>query len=147
MKKPLVIGGLIAINTIISCTSVKDLPIAVNEAFARKFPNADNPKWDKENDDEWEAEFKLDGEEYSANFTNDGQWLETEHEVELSEVPQNIMAVLTDKYPDFKLKEIEISESAEGTFYEFEIKTNGSALEVAIDKTGKIAKTEEAEND
>jgi len=147
MKKPLVIAGLIAINSIISCTSVKDLPIAVNEAFARKFSNADNLKWEKENDDEWEAEFKLDGEEYSANFTNDGQWLETEHEVEQGKVPQNIKAVLTDKYPDFKLKETEISETAEGKFYEFELKTNGTLLEVAIDETGKIVKTEEAEND
>ncbi|MEH6408263.1 MAG: hypothetical protein V7767_13365, partial [Leeuwenhoekiella sp.] len=55
-----------------SCSSTKEIPNAVNEAFAKKFPNAKSVKWDKETETEWEAEFKMDGMEYSANFTDEG---------------------------------------------------------------------------
>ncbi|HQH42100.1 MAG TPA: hypothetical protein PK825_10175, partial [Bacteroidales bacterium] len=46
----------------------QNVPEAVKTAFAKQFPNATKVKWSKENDKEWEAEFKTDGKAYSANF-------------------------------------------------------------------------------
>ncbi len=58
-----------------------NVPIAVKEAFAKKFPAATNIKWGKENTSEYEAEFKLNGRSASANFLTDGSWVETDMEI------------------------------------------------------------------
>jgi len=75
---------IVGIATLQSCG--QSVPEKVKSAFAGKFPNASSVKWDKENDEEWEAEFKMDGKEYSANFTVDGNWKETEYEIKKSEI-------------------------------------------------------------
>ncbi|MEH6408262.1 MAG: hypothetical protein V7767_13360, partial [Leeuwenhoekiella sp.] len=76
--------------------------------------------------------------------------LETEQEVKTADVPQNVMNALKEKYADYEIEESEISETASGTVYEFEMEKGESKLEVAIDKTGKIVKSEkmtEEDND
>ena len=37
-----------------------------------KFQNATKVKWDQEEENEWEAEFKMNGDEMSASFDNAG---------------------------------------------------------------------------
>ena len=64
-----------------------DVPKAVADAFAKKFPAATNIKWGKENAKEYEAAFKLNGKSVSANFLTDGSWVETESEINTAELP------------------------------------------------------------
>ena len=128
-------------------TVKKEVPKVVKDAFAKKFPNAKSVSWDQENASEWEAEFKMDGMEYSANFDNQGTWKETEHEVKKSDVPQNVMASLKKEFSGYKIKESEISESSKGMVYEFEVKKSGEAMEVAIDKNGRIVNKESADEE
>ena len=63
---------LFAVITIFSLSASgqtdKDAPANVKAAFAKKFPAATKIKWGKENEKEWEAEFKMDG------FKVDGFW-------------------------------------------------------------------------
>ena len=58
---------------------------------------------------------------------------------------------LDTEFAGFKIDEAEISESAEGTFYEFELEKGKVEKEVTIDASGKVIKqensTEEGEND
>ena len=49
------------------------VPDAVQSAFKTKFPEATKVEWEKESTNEWEAEFKWNGNEYSANFNSAGQ--------------------------------------------------------------------------
>jgi len=128
-------------------TIKKDVPKVVKDAFAKKFPDAKSVSWDQEDQSEWEAEFKMDGMEYSANFDNQGTWKETEHEVKEGDVPQNVMAALKKEYSGYKIKESEISETGNGMVYEFMIKKSGKGMEVAIDKNGKIVSKEGADEE
>lgn len=143
MKKAIIGIALVFIALItFAFTSSDNAPEAVKKAFAKKFPTAKKVAWEKESDTEWEAEFKMDKVEYSANFLNDGTWQETEHEIKKSEIPQQVLSSLETNFPDFEIEEAEISEKAAGTFYEFEIEKVKTEWEVTLDATGKILKKE-----
>lgn len=130
-----------------ACANMQNVPDKVSKAFSQKFPNAQKVKWDKENNTEWEAEFKLNGEEYSANFSTDGVWKETEHEIEQSAIPVNVKQTLDTEFAGYDIEEAEISETAEGTLYEFELEKDKSEMEVAISPEGKVVKKEVKEED
>ncbi|PNW27512.1 PepSY-like domain-containing protein [Formosa algae] len=115
-------------------------PKKVTYAFELKFPKAKKVKWEKENDTEWEVEFKMNKTEYSANFLEDGTWTETEHEVNKRDIPAIVKSSLLSNFPGFKIEEAEISESKNGTVYEFEIEKDKEEIEVVIDVNGNIVK-------
>lgn len=131
------------------CSAGEKVPQKVKDAFAKKFPTAQSVKWDKESANEWEAEFKMNKMEYSANYTDDGIWKETEHEVAEKDVPAAVKKALADTYPGAKMEEIDMSETSSGTVYEFGIKKDGKEMEVVIDHMGKVMKHEmkKEEND
>jgi len=123
------------------------VPDAVQSAFKTKFPEATKVEWEKESADEWEAEFKWNGKEYSANFKSDGQWLETEYEIKKSEVPKSILAHLDAAYSDYDLEEVERVETADGWAYELEIEVNDEEWEVLVNEKGIIKQSQESEEE
>lgn len=148
MKTLKIILGAFLVTTMFAFTSAGDkAPQKVKEAFAKKFPTAKKVQWEKENATEWEAEFKLNKVEYSANFLEDGTWQETEHEIEKKDVPQNVMSALTATFPGYEVEEVELSEIPNGLVYEFEIENDETEMEVAINSNGKIVKQEKANED
>lgn len=148
MKKLKIILGTFLAFTMFAFASGDQVPQKVKDAFTKKFPTATKVKWDKENATEWEAEFKMDNTEYSANFLEDGTWKETEHAIDDKEIPKNVKSALMSAFPGYKIKESELSETKDVMLYEFEIKKGESEIEVALDKTGKVVKKEtKKEND
>ncbi len=125
----------------------QEAPAAVKNAFSQKFPAAKKVKWEKENANEWEAEFKMNGKEYSANFTANGDWAETEYEIKKSDIPANIKAILDANYTDYEIEEAEVAETPTGKSYEFEIEQGKEEFEVVIDAQGKITRKKEKEED
>lgn len=132
--------------SMVSCANAQDAPQIVKSAFSNKFPTAKSVKWSKESDDEWEAEFKMNGTEYSANFTPAGEWKETEHEIAMKDVPQTVQNALNTSFASYKVDEPEICETSEGMVYEFEMKKDGQKMEVAFDSQGKVVKKEMKED-
>src|SRR5438128_2594677 len=99
-------------------------PAAVQKAFEQKFPKATKVNWGKENATEWEAEFMLDGNELSANFSADGKWVETERKIKVSELPKAVAAAIQKQYPGWKISDAAKTESAkDGIFYEAQVKS------------------------
>jgi len=80
--------------------------------------------------------------EYSANFLEDGTWKETEHEVAEKDLPAPVKKALSDNFPGFKTEEMQMSETAAGTVYEFKIEKDETDMEVSIDASGKVTKQE-----
>lgn len=79
MKNVFFVIAVVAIFSLNACGQTsKDVPENIKTAFSQKFPNATKVKWDKENEKEWEAEFKMDGKECSVNFDNNGAILKEE---------------------------------------------------------------------
>jgi len=143
MKKLILV---LAAATLISVTAFaqngKDLPAKVKTSFEQKFSGAQKVKWGKENATEWEAEFTMNNKEYSANFNIDGTWLETEYKIGEKEIPAAVTKTLGKEFPGYKLLESEVSETAKGKVFEFEVQTGKTKMEVAINVDGTLIKKE-----
>lgn len=147
MKNLILVIAVVSIYSLTACAQTsKDIPEKVTTAFSQKFPDASKIKWGKENATEWEAEFKMNGKEYSANFNADGKWMETEYEISLSEIPVEVKTTLDNESKGYKIGESEVSETVDGKVYEFELKKGETKMEIAIDASGKVL-TKEAKGE
>lgn len=118
-----------------------EVPKAVQDAFIKKFPGATNVKWDKENRNEYEAEFILNGKTGSANFLADGSWMESELEINVPELPAVVATSIKTKYPGITiLKLYKIDNSKGELIYEAEIKTGNKKKEMLLKADGTIVK-------
>jgi hypothetical protein len=147
MKK-LYLVFILSLFGFIACNQAnKDVPQNVFSAFSQKFPGATKIKWDQENEKEWEAEFKMDGKDYSANFDHSGAWLETEYAISDEEIPAAVKTTLEKEFGAYNREESEISETKDGIMLEFGLKKDGEFIEVSIDMNGKTVKKEEVKEE
>ena len=79
-------------------------PEEVLKSFRQKFPQAGDVVWDKENAHEFEAEFKLDGQKYSANFNDKGDWLETESPSTYDQLPEKVKTAISSSYKNAEIE-------------------------------------------
>ena len=131
-------SALISVN--VNGQASKNVPANVKTAFSQKFSKATEVKWGKEGKTEWEAEFKMDGKSYSANFDNKGAWMETEYSITASEIPATVKSAIAKDYAGYKMKVSEISETKKGKVFDFELVKDKKNTEVAFDAIGKIIK-------
>ncbi|MGB7786043.1 MAG: PepSY-like domain-containing protein [Salinimicrobium sp.] len=131
----------------VGCAQKGNVSSNAKQAFEQKFPNARSVSWEKEHDGEWEAEFKLDGKKYSANFKENGTWLETESEIQENEVPAVVSGAMKAEFPAAKVNEVYKVERQDGISYEYEIKLNGKKQEVIFDSSGTMQKKKAEENE
>ncbi len=111
-------------------------PAAVKKAFEQKFPNVTKVKWGKETKTVFEAEFVFKGIKTSANFSQDGSWVETETQIKISELPNAVTNAINKDYPKSKILKAEKTESDK----------NGITYETLI-KSGKHKKAVEFKED
>lgn len=138
MKKVMMI---LAIVFIYSCSFAKTPPKAVSDAFIKKFPTATKVSWGVEGPKEWEAEFTLNGDKISANFGQDGTWLETEQEIKAANLPKAVSASVKMKYSDWKIAEADKTETAKhGTIYEVDLKKGLKTKSLAFKADGAEVK-------
>ena len=117
------------------------VPSTVKAAFAKKFPGAVAARWGKENAKEYEAEFKLDGKSASASFLTDGSWVETEMEINISELPAPAATAVKTKHPGATILKVYKIDNAKGDLtYEAEIKTGNKKQEMILKADGTIIK-------
>ena len=136
MQKILFLSAiLMAVTTGMQAANYKgNPPEVVVAAFQQKFQGATDVDWEQEKSGDWEAEFEQNGEEISASFSAAGQWLETESEIEVAELPAAVRTALTGK----KIKEAAKIIRANGmTVYEAEVKRKT----ILFDDQGKIMTT------
>lgn len=142
MKKVKILGtlglALLMSTGIYAFGHGEDAPKKVKDAFAKKFPTVKKVKWEMENETEWEAEFKMEGTEYSANFLEDGTWQETEHEINRKSIPSNVKTTLDTEFSGYTIEEAELTDTTKGSVYEFELEKGEEEMEVAIAINGKV---------
>jgi hypothetical protein len=106
-------------------------PAAVIKAFKAKFPEASQVKWSKENVHEYEADFKLNKQSYSANFNDKGAWLETESPTNFISLPQAVQeAINSSKINKATIKKLARIEKTNGKItYELAMKKGKKMVE------------------
>jgi len=99
---------------------------------------AEKVKWDMEEANEWEAEFKLNGKGTSASFYLAGKWLESETEIKSSELPAAVKAAIDKQFAGSKMGETALIETPDFNGYEIALKVKGKNVEVHATKDGKL---------
>ena len=121
-----------------------NVPVAVQQAFQKKFSHAEKVKWDQESPGEWEAEFKLNGTEMSASFDQNGTWIETEKKISKKELPEVVDRTVKKEFAEYK---IEAVEKPGFSGYEMEVEKGETTFEVVISNTGEIVNKKAEGND
>ncbi|MBS1537857.1 MAG: PepSY-like domain-containing protein [Bacteroidetes bacterium] len=137
MKKSISVAMALLLCVCATSFAQRKAPSAVTSAFNQKFSNATNVKWDKENPHEYEASFTWNGKKYSANFSDKGEWLETESEVTFAQLPDKVQQTFTTSHKGTKVNGVAKIETSKGTTkYEVEIKISGKTVEYFYDSNG-----------
>ncbi len=104
--------------SIAKCTA----PENIQKIFNAKFPTAQDVEWSKENSNEYEVEFEIDDQEYSANYSIAGEWLETESPISFDKLPQVVQDAFKNSHPSAEIEAVKMIENSAGKInYEVEI--------------------------
>ncbi len=137
MKKILLIKMILSSLFILACS--QNVPTMVKQSFSKKFPLADQVRWTKEDSATFEAEFKLNGKEMSANFDEKGIWFETEAEITEEQLPDTIKAALLIHFKDYIIQETTtVEEPGKSLKYEIGINKDKEKLEVIFTVDGQL---------
>ncbi|WP_188050839.1 PepSY-like domain-containing protein [Flavobacterium sp. GP15] len=139
--KNLILVAAMAMSTVgfAQTKDKKEVPKVVKEAFQKEYPNT-KVKWDVEKDG-FEAEFKMNGKEASADYDKAGHKLATEIEISKTEFPAKALTYIATTYPNKKIKETaKITDNKNVITYEAEVKIDGKDSDLIFDASGNFLK-------
>lgn len=83
--------------------------------------------------------YTLDGFNYTSYFDKAGNWLETELEIDKSELPEAISNTIAEKLNDYSIIDIELVKTADDQiFYEIDLKKGDKIYDILFNDSGKI---------
>ncbi len=135
----------IAIIIIAGCVNAQklkesDVPQAVLSKFKSLYSTVNNAEWGKENAD-YEAGFKINGEETSVVIDASGNMKETEVEIPVSQLSEAITDYCATNFKGYKISEAsKIIDSENITTYEAELKNGKDKFDALFDTQGKFVK-------
>ncbi len=135
MKKSIFLVAVLSI-ALFACGQTP--PKKVADRFTKMFPKDSKVSWDQEEENEWEAEFKVSGNEMSASFDNAGAWLETEKEIGTKDLPAAVTNTIKAKFAKAKIEEASKIESPDFTGYEVALENDETDIEVLVTANGKL---------
>ncbi len=121
-----------------------EIPDKVKSAFKNAYPNISKVKWDKENQNTYEAEFKQNNDAISVVFDKEGKILETEVSILISQLPKAIEPYIQKNYKKYKISEAAKITDSKGTVtFEAEIKSGEKKKDLMFDSNGDIINKKE----
>lgn len=109
MKKLLFAAGFLAmfsLSSTIAKAQIRKIPAEVTDAFSAKYPGATGVEW-KDRLSGFSAGYTLDAVDYTANFSNKGEWESTEHEIEQENLPEAVNDGFSkSKYTEWELLKV-----------------------------------------
>ncbi|MFA7043117.1 MAG: PepSY-like domain-containing protein [Bacteroidales bacterium] len=147
MKKVMFITllALISTNAIAQKNEEKEdqkvnAPTVVIKAFQKDYPKVTKVNWVTEGND-FEAEFKLNGKETSANYDKTGKRVETELEIKKEQLPANALCYIKKYFSTYKVLEaFKVTDAKNAVSYEVEISKIGKSLDLIFDAKGNFLK-------
>ncbi len=105
----------------------KNIPSLVLNAFNKQYIGATEIEWEKENEHTYEVTFIFKGADYSVNYDDTGNWLETEVDIIYSELPEKVRLTIEANENIKYIQEIAKIETAKGDIY-FEVDFKNTLL-------------------
>lgn len=132
------------------------VPEVIISHLSKNYPSAKDIDYFKKKESDsifYEAEFKLNRQEYNLRFSLQGVLRETEREIEWNDLPtlvkENIFAVLNENFRKAKVKSVQEVNPVGVKQYEANVKVKkggkfaGGFYKVMFDATGKMLSIEE----
>ena len=143
--KNLFIFSMLVAAVSVGANGQVNVPEAAKTALAKKFPTAQTVKWGEEKEGKpavvvYEAEFKLNGKDASANFNAKGEWQETELTLAKTDVPAEVLKTIESQFAGYKTGEMVSVDTPKGKSFEFLLSKDKAKIEVVIDPQGKVIK-------
>ena len=109
MKKIIYIAGLfivLALTTTNTSAQIRKIPAEVTNAFQQKYPDAKSVEW-RDKLSSFTASFQLDSTTYIAQFSNKGEWENTEEAIDESDLPEEVKAGFDkSRYTDWNIGQV-----------------------------------------
>lgn len=114
------------------------VPAAVSAAFQKNYPSVKKASWSLEKND-FEAAFKLNGVETSANYDKTGKQLEVETALKTKDLPKAVLDYVVKNFPKHKITEAaKTIDSKNKMTYEAEITLKGKSSDLTFDANGNL---------
>ena len=143
MKNVILIGLLAFLSTNIQAQKIEkkvNAPALVVKAFQKDFPKVTKVNWTAEGAD-FEAEFKLNGVEASANYDKTGKRTETELEIKKEQIPAKALNYIKKNFSKYKISEAaRITDANKMVSYEVEMTKAGKSFDLIFDADGNFLK-------
>ena len=142
--KRILVTGLLSIA--ISSCNMKDqiahsqIPSVVLNGFQQQYSEAIDVEWEKQ-DSNFEAEFDLNNVDYAVLINQQGEILKAKHDVNLEEVPENVVSKVKVDYPDYTIDDVEILEEGERRYFQLELNGNLMGKDIVVSETGEVLDT------
>ena len=141
----LLVGAFFCSSAIAQKITTDKVPVLIYRSFKTKFQSANQESWSRESKSVYEVEFFNDRKKQSATFDTSGAWLETETEINFSQLPRAVSASFNKQFGGFTIQETTSVETADrGTLYELVINKGKEGYEVQFSAEGKLLKKDEA---
>lgn len=121
---------------------IRKIPAEVTNSFSEKYGEAKNVEW-KDKLSNFAATFELNGDKYEAKFNKKGEWINTEKELDVNDLPDNVKDGLAkSKYADWELKSLyKIDLPDDKTQYRVHVvKTSVQQKNLLFNSAGKLLK-------
>ncbi|SNR39553.1 Putative beta-lactamase-inhibitor-like, PepSY-like [Maribacter sedimenticola] len=103
-----------------------------------KVPEAEDVLWTVENNI-YQVDYFLSAKHTSSYFDEQGQWLETETEIAVDELPHKVLQTLRTKMGEYEILDIELVATRAGKIlYEVDLEKDGKTYDILFDQEGKI---------
>jgi len=137
------VGKIIAafIVVLMSVTANAQTPASVLAAFKAKYPDVKDVKWSATDKKAYEADFESGATAYTATFTDDGKWVQTESGIENDDLPPAVKAKLAKEFDGYLITDAELVDTNDnGRLYNVHIERGEEALVLLLNEDGKILK-------
>jgi len=138
---------LLSVSLFAQINADDNVPEVVRKSFSKKFPRADNVSWQKV-DDNYKADCFYRGRGTYAEFTSEGEWVQTVTDVDIKNIYPPIERYLNENHKKEKIIFVEKALRADKQDYyyvQLAHKEKGVKdpyiFELFFDKTGKIEQT------
>ena len=121
------------------------VPATIKNAFTKKFPRAENVRWDTINKTNYIAIFKYRNEKQKAEFLPNAKWLKSITVLEIKNLYPPIKRYIEQKFPDHKIKYAEMTTNNQRKSYFYlqvsqKVKSDLQITQLYFDKSGKLDK-------
>ena len=121
--------------------ATRSVPDVAKRAFEAAYPAVKDAQW-VQDEEGFEAEWKVNGMEHAVVYDEKGNVLLTEEQVPEAQMPAAIAPYLAEKHAGMAVVKVGMEQKAGVTTYEVELDNGGKELELLFDAEGNYIGSE-----